>query len=29
MSMFAEKMAAVVGPSYVGAFFFGSVYGLT
>ena len=27
--MFAEKMAAVVGPSYVGAFLFGSVYGLT
>jgi import inner membrane translocase subunit TIM23 len=27
--MFAEKMAAVVGPGYVGAFMFGSVYGLT
>ena len=27
--MFTEKMAAVVGPSYVGAFAIGSIYGLT
>jgi hypothetical protein len=27
--MFAEKMSALVGPSYVGAWLAGSVYGAT
>ena len=27
--MFAEKMASVIGPTYISAFFFGGVVGLT